>query len=125
MFVVSVNNFCKRGFCVKTLLYSTRFSTNVLGHIVSKEGISTDPDKINLIINTPQPKTITDVQSFVSLGSSNRRTIKDFAIHTALLTNLLKKLDKGASPMWTPECTKAFITLKEWLSTTPVLIPPN
>jgi len=61
----------------------------------------------------------------VSLGSYYRRAVKDFATHAAPLTNLFKKLDKGASPMWTPECTKAFITLKERLSTTSVLIPPN
>ena len=31
----------------------------------------------------------------------------------------------GAHPVWEPACEKAFITLKEKLSTAPVLVPPN
>ena len=39
-------------------------SLKYLGHIVSKEGIATDPRKIEAICNWPHPKTVTDVRSF-------------------------------------------------------------
>lgn len=97
----------------------------LLGHIVSKEVISTDPDKIALIVNTPRPSTVTGVRSFVSLGSYYRRAIKSFAQIAAPLTNLLKKLESGANPNWTEECESTFKLLKEKLSTAPILIPPN
>ena len=36
-----------------------------LGHIVSKEGISTDPCKIEAVKNWPKPKTLNDIRSFL------------------------------------------------------------
>src|SRR5690606_8790074 len=36
----------------------------VLGHIVSSSGISPDPDKISIVKNFPEPKCVSDVQSF-------------------------------------------------------------
>jgi hypothetical protein len=36
-----------------------------LGHIVSTEGISADPTKIESVKAWPSPKTITDVRSFM------------------------------------------------------------
>ena len=81
----------------------------LLGHIVSKASISTDPDKIALIVNTPRPATVTQVRSFVGLGSYYRRGVAKFAEVAAPMTNLLKKLEKGESPIWTPECERAFI----------------
>ena len=40
-----------------------------LGHIVSKDGIETDPKKITAIKEWPVPKTVVEVQSF--LGFTN------------------------------------------------------
>lgn len=59
---------------------------------MSKEGISIDPDKIALIVNTPRPTTITGVRSFVSLGNYYRRCVENFVKIAGLLTNLLKNL---------------------------------
>jgi hypothetical protein len=50
------------------------------------------------------------------------RFIRRYANITAPLENLLKK---DETFQWTPECDKAFETLKENLSTTPILIFPN
>ena len=40
-----------------------------LGHIVSKDGVETDPKKIQVILDWPIPKTVYDVRSF--LGFTN------------------------------------------------------
>ena len=36
-----------------------------LGHIVSKDGIETNPKKIEAILKWPRPQTLTQVQSFL------------------------------------------------------------
>ena len=35
-----------------------------LGHVVSKDGIQVDPQKIEAIIDWPRPTTVTEVRSF-------------------------------------------------------------
>jgi hypothetical protein len=38
-----------------------------LGHVVNKEGTRPDPGKIEAILHFPQPKTVTNVRSFLGL----------------------------------------------------------
>ena len=38
-----------------------------LGHIVSKEGVSTDPQKVEAVLNWPVPRTVYDVRAFLGL----------------------------------------------------------
>ena len=45
---------------------------NYLGHVVSKEGVSTDPDKIAAVTEWPQPTTVTEVRSFLGFVSYYR-----------------------------------------------------
>ena len=54
-------------------------SLKYLGHIVSKEGIATDPRKIEAIHNWPRPKTVTDVGSFAGFTNCYYKFIKGFA----------------------------------------------
>ena len=39
-----------------------------LGHIISSEGISMDPENIESIMNWPNPRNATDVRSFMGLA---------------------------------------------------------
>ena len=50
-----------------------------LGHIVSLEGIATDPAKIETIQNWPVTKTVTDVCSFTGLTNYYHKFIKGYA----------------------------------------------
>ena len=50
-----------------------------LGHIVGKEGISTDPKKIEAVSEWPRPKNATGVRSFLGLCSYYRKFVKGFA----------------------------------------------
>ena len=38
-----------------------------LGHVVSKDGISVDPNKIKAIIEWLVPKNVTDIRSFMGI----------------------------------------------------------
>ena len=50
-----------------------------LGHIITKDGISTDPKKVEAVQNWPIPRTIKEVRSFLGLCSYYRKFIKSFA----------------------------------------------
>jgi len=59
-----------------------------LGHLISKDGIRTDPDKIEKVKNFPVPRNVTQLCAFLGLGSYYRRFIKDFS----KIANSLNKL---------------------------------
>ena len=54
-------------------------SLKYLGHIVSRDGIATDPKKIETIHNWPHPKTVTDVRSFTGFTNYYCKFIKGYA----------------------------------------------
>jgi len=98
---------------------------NFLGHIVSKKGINTNPDKVTKISNLPIPTTITQVRGFLGHISYYKRFIPNYERIALPLMALLKKLEVGNSPIWTIECSEAFLKLKHHLVTAPILVSPN
>ena len=56
------------------------FSTSVLflGHVLSAEGISAKPEKVDKVKTWPVPKNIKEVQSFLGLASYYRHFIPHF-----------------------------------------------
>ncbi|KAL8148236.1 hypothetical protein AgCh_005552 [Apium graveolens] len=58
------------------------------GHVVSKEGIKVDPVKIKAVSKWEQPKTPTEIRSFLGLAGYYRRFVKDFSKITSPLTKL-------------------------------------
>ena len=92
-----------------------------LGHVVSKEGISVDPSKVEAVLNWSRPTTPTEIRSFLGLAGYYRRFIEGFSSIASSLTKLTKK---NAKFVWTDECEKAFEELKTRLTTAPVLVIP-
>lgn len=93
-----------------------------LGHVISKDGIRTDPDKIEKVKNFPEPKNLTQLRGFLGLASYYRRFIKDFS----KIANPLNKLLKKSVPYaWKKEQQQAFDYLKECLISSPILTYPN
>ena len=93
-----------------------------LGHVVSSDGVSTDPDKIHKILDWPTPCNLNEVRSFLGLCSYYRRFVKNFA-HIA--APLHKLTHKDVRFNWTAECDTAFHELKNHLTSANVLAFPD
>ena len=89
-----------------------------LGHVISKEGISVDPNKIKAIIDWPLPKDITDVRSFMEITGYYRKFIEGFSKIANPITSLQKK---GKKFVWDQKCKDSFNKLKGLLTTAPIL----
>jgi len=88
-----------------------------LGHLISKEGVSIDPKKVEAMVAWPKPKTVKALRGFLGLTGYYCRFVKDYGIIIKLLTELLKK--EGFN--WGLKAKAAFETLKEAVSRVPVL----
>ena len=60
-----------------------------LGHVVSKEGIVTNPSKVQAIQDWPIPKTVYDIKSFTGFVGYYRKFIPNFSKIARPLNNLL------------------------------------
>ena len=93
-----------------------------LGHVISENGIETDPEKIEAIRNWPQPVNKTQVRSFLGLCSYFRKFIRNFAD----IARPLHKITEHSKVFgWTDECEDSFKTLKTELTETPILTHPD
>jgi hypothetical protein len=93
-----------------------------LGHVLTVEGVAVDPAKIEAVKEWEQPRNVTDARSFLGLAGYYRRFIENFSKIAKPMTNLLKKTNEFE---WTAECEHSFQTLKQKLTTTPVLALPD
>ncbi|KAL1915429.1 uncharacterized protein VTP21DRAFT_6887 [Calcarisporiella thermophila] len=93
-----------------------------LGYAVSNLGLATQPEKTRAVRDWPTPESAKDVRQFLGLATYYRRFVKDFATIARPLTRLLKK-DNLFS--WTDEHQSAFETLKEKLTSAPILAQPD
>ena len=87
-----------------------------MGHIVSKNGIATDPRKVKAILDWPRPKTVTEVRSFTGFTNYYRRFIKGYAkvarpLHE--LTSGENGKKKHSKVQWTDRCQESFDSLKK------------
>lgn len=93
-----------------------------LGHVVSENGIATDPDKVKIVKEYPTPSKVTEVRSFLGFVGYYRKYIKDFCRIAEPLTNLTRK---NVCFIWDEKCKNAFETLKQKLQEPPILAYPR
>lgn len=67
-----------------------RTSMNFLGHIVSQDGIATDPYKIEAVVSWPQRKRVTELRSFLGFCEYYHCFLKDFSKVCRHLNELLQ-----------------------------------
>ena len=63
-----------------------------LGHVISKEEVKVDLEKIKSITEWPKPTNISKFRGFLGLTGYYKRFIHNYAHITAPLSNLLKKI---------------------------------
>lgn len=93
-----------------------------LGHIISENGVSVDPEKIKAIMEWPRPTNVPEVRSFMGLAGYYRRFVQDFSKIALPITRLVKKSVKFE---WNDKCESAFQELKKRLTSAPVLTLPS
>jgi hypothetical protein len=93
-----------------------------LGHIINQEGLAIDLKKVATILEWKAPKDVRGIKSFIGMAGYYHRFIEGFSKIARPMTALLAK---RVGFKWTPACQKSFETLKEKLTTTPVLILPD
>ncbi|KAK1427827.1 hypothetical protein QVD17_16523 [Tagetes erecta] len=93
-----------------------------LGHTVNDKGIHVDPAKIEAIQKWAEPKTPTEIRSFLGLAGYYRRFIPNFSKIAVPLTTLTQK---GVPYNWGSEQVQAFQSLKHALCNAPILTLPD
>ena len=83
-------------------------SVAFLGHVVTKDGIQVDPQKIEAVSEWPRPTTVTEIRSFLGLAGYYRRFVQDFSRITAPMTRLTQKNAKFVCGMILMRTTFSF-----------------
>lgn len=110
-------NFDKSSFCLPSLKY--------LGHVVDGNGLRTDPDKVQAVLNYPRPTTFTELKRFIGLTSWYRRFVPNYATIAEPLHSLTRGKAKPSRLSWNSEADSAFLKLKKLLVSSPVLTTPD
>jgi len=93
-----------------------------LEHVVGRNGVVTDPDKVWAVADWVTPQDLTGLRTFLGLVGYYRQYIPDFAGVAQPLNRLTAK---GVTWQWTPVKQRAFDSLKSRLLEAPILAYPN
>jgi hypothetical protein len=80
------------------------------------------PSKVETVVSWPVPQTSKELRGFLGLAGYYRKFVRNFRVITKPLIELLKK---NTIFVWTSIHDTAFQTLKQALSSAPVLALPN
>ena len=97
-------------------------SVSCLGHLLSREGIGPDPRNLDKIKKWKPPKNRTEVRQFLGLTGYYRQLIKNYAEIASPLTDLTKS---DADWRWTEKEQKAFVSLRDHLTSSSIMAYPN
>ena len=92
-----------------------------VGHVVSKDGIHVDMNKVEAIQGWPRPTSMLEICSFLGLVGYYHRFIKDFSRPVAPLTRLTQK---QVLFQWDDACEQSFQQLKDCLTFASILALP-
>ena len=109
-------------FAKKSKCTFCRDKVEYLGFIIFKDGVSSDPAKIEAIKNWPTPKNIREARGFLGLTGWYRVFVKSYVKIASPITATLKKTKVFH---WTQASEEAFNLLKEALTSAPTLALPD
>jgi len=92
--------------------------TKYLGLIISTDGMSMDPEKVQALQAWEAPTSVKELQQFLGFANFYRRFIQGYS---SVITPMTKLLRKDVSWAWKSEQAEAFKALKKAFTTAPVL----
>ena len=94
----------------KTKLFQTEI--NFLGHKIFTRGVEADKKKLDVILNWPQPKSATEVQTFIGLVRYISASLPKLSDHTGKFADLITKDSDKCFPPWSEDHQLAFEAIK-------------
>ena len=93
-----------------------------LGHVVNQSGVKPDPKKITAITKMEKPEDVSALRRFLGMASYYRKFVKNFS---SIAQPLFKLLEKDSVYKWNEDCQVAMDTIKEKLTSEPILRHPD
>jgi len=114
-----LNRIKEHGIFLKPKKYTiATHELHMLGHIISQDGIKTDPAKISAVSSYPDPTSKTEVRAFMGLAGYYRHFIPNCSKIAEPINTTLKK---DLPFKWTKEAKAAFNQIKAKLCSAPIL----
>ena len=89
-----------------------------MGHLLTPQGLRPDPEKIQAILQMPEPKDVTALKRFLGMVTY----LAKFMPHLSEMTGPVRRLeDKDMEFKWLPQHSLAMDTIKKFLTEAPVL----
>ena len=97
-------------------------SVTYLGHKIDKEGLHTTNEKVDAVINAPEPRNLQQLRSFLGMVNYYRKFLPNLSTTLRPLNALLQK---NTSWRWSQECKQAFVKAKSCVVEHSVLVHYN
>ena len=93
-----------------------------LGHKVGKTGVQPDPANVEKVRNWPRPQKADELKSFLGLAGYYSRFVPGFS---DLVRPIREAAEKKGDLEWTDELCVSFDTIKQKLTSSPILALPT
>ena len=93
-----------------------------MGHLITPDGIGLNKKNIEAVTSFPTPSKVKDVHAFLGLCNYYGGFIKNYSV---LAGSLLQLLKRNAKFHWHSPQHESFMSLKERLTTAPILVYPD
>jgi hypothetical protein len=93
-----------------------------LGHMVGNEGTKPDHGKVVAMLHFLEPKTVTNIRSFLKLIGYYRNYVRSYS---RLVVSLFELTKKNVAFVWNLDIQQTFEVLKRALVNVPKLVHPN
>ncbi|XP_017224785.1 uncharacterized protein LOC108201008 [Daucus carota subsp. sativus] len=96
-----------------------------LGYLLTQRGIEADPLQIKAIRDMQSPRSLKELQTLTGCIAALRRFIPQSSKRTLPLHDSIKQALKSGTFTWSAECEEAFIAIKQFLASPPILTKAN
>ena len=120
-FILSQNDLRLR---IRKCIFGCTTGTDYLGFIIKDGTLSADPKKVAAVSEWPLPRTQSELRSFIQFCTYYHRFIHHFGDCSAILTDMLRK-NKPSKLEWSSQAKLAFLSLKQRMTSAPVLVLPE